>query len=419
MFFVYGESWLKSNKNDNIIEFNNILNSYLYFKKDTFDNLEILLKNNPKFIMGYCLKGFLLLLTRDTNKNKEIDLIIKIIEKNTFNLSEKLLQYINILREWSAGNLRVVQEILIKILINDPKDILAFRLYHFNQIFLSLNNNYLKKHLEKKKKWNEKDEYFPLVLGMTSYALEENNMYIEAELYAKESLNISSKDLWSIHAMCHLHDSKEENIEGENIFHDMKINWDLYGPMKRHLWWHKSLFYYYQKKYKECLSLYDNYIKNEDYFYLDFCNSASLLLRLKFEGIDIGNRMQILKKYADYFIYQNNLPFIDFHILLFYSHFDNSNFDYFESKEFINKYLNSDYENAYKNSLKPLIHIMKEKKIDNIDIVSNCFADLGGSFAQREVILLKLIDSNKGKKNNYTKVIKDKIINKRKFDECE
>ena len=63
MFFVYGESWLKSNKNDNIIEFNNILNSYLYFKKDTFDNLEILLKNNPKFIMGYCLKGFLLLLT--------------------------------------------------------------------------------------------------------------------------------------------------------------------------------------------------------------------------------------------------------------------------------------------------------------------------------------------------------------------
>ena len=151
MFFVYGESWLKSNKNENIIEFNNVLNSYLYFKKDTFDNLEILLKNNPKFIMGYCFKGFLLLLTRDINKNKEIDLIIKIIEKNTFNLSEKLLQYVNILREWSAGNLRIVQEILIKILINDPKDILAFRLYHFNQIFLGLNNDYLKNHLEIKK----------------------------------------------------------------------------------------------------------------------------------------------------------------------------------------------------------------------------------------------------------------------------
>ena len=62
---------------------------------------------------------------------------------------------------------------------------------------------------------------------------------------------------------------------------------------------------------------------------------------------------------------------------------------------------------------------MKEKKIDNIDIVSNCFDDLGGSFAQREVILLKLIDFNKDEKNNYSNIIKDLIINKRKFNKYE
>ena len=59
----------------------------------------------------------------------------------------------------------------------------------------------------------------------------------------------------------------------------------------------------------------------EDYHYLDFCNSVSLLIRLRIKGIDIGTRLEELKKFADYFLKQNTLPFIDFHLLLFYYYF--------------------------------------------------------------------------------------------------
>jgi len=414
---MYGESWITQNKEDNILEFNKALNSYLYFKKDSLDILNTLLKNNPKFIMAYCFKGFLLLLSRDSNNSQDLINIIQFIEKNKFNLNKKILKYIDVLKKWNSGNIKLAQDELINILLDDPKDILAFRLYHFNQIFLGLNKNYLKNHIEIKKNWNDKDEFYPLVLGMVSYALEESNMYVEAESYAKESLNISNKDLWSIHAMCHLHDSHQENFKGIKIFKDNKIEWDLYGPMKRHLWWHKSLFYYYQKNYKECVILYDDYVMIEDYHYLDFCNSVSLLIRLRIKGIDIGTRLEELKKFADYFLKQNTLPFIDFHLLLFYYYFENQNFDYFLCNEFKDKYFDSDYEESYNKSLKPLIDILINKKIENIDIVSNSLANLGGSFAQREIILLQLIDINKGKRNDYTQIIKDKIFDKKKLNE--
>jgi len=84
----------------------------------------------------------------------------------------------------------LVQKELLTLLRSDPKDILALRLYHFNQIFLGLDKNYLNNHLQILKKWNEKDEFYPLVLGMVSYALEESNNYIDAEFYAKKIVKL-------------------------------------------------------------------------------------------------------------------------------------------------------------------------------------------------------------------------------------
>jgi len=410
---MYGENWIKLHKLDDVVEFNKALSSYLYFKKDSLDIINVILANNPNFIMANCFKGFLILLSRDKNKGSELDKIFDIIKLNTLKINDKLLIYINILKKWNSGEIYLVQKELLNILRGDPKDILALRLYHFNQIFIGLDENYLNNHLQILKKWNEKDEFYPLVLGMVSYALEESNNYIDAEFYARKSLDISDKDLWSIHALCHLHDSNQHNSDGIHVLNDKKIEWSIYGPMKRHLWWHKSLFFYYESKFKECLILYDNYINNDDFFYLDFCNSASLLIRLKLKGVDIGNRLDQLKKSADYFLHQNTLPFIDFHLILFYFNLENNNSNYFLSKEFENKYINSDYINSYNKSLKPLINILDKNKIDNINIISDNFIGLGGSFAQREVILLQLLSINDDLENNYNKIIKDNIIKKK------
>ena len=100
-------------------------------------------------------------------------------------------------------------------------------------------------------------------------------------------------------------------------------------------------------------------------------------------------------------------------MILFYFNLENNNSNYFLSKEFENKYINSDYINSYNKSLKPLINILDKNKIDNINIISDNFIGLGGSFAQREVILLQLLSINDDLENNYNKIIKDNIIKKK------
>ena len=313
---LYGIEWISNKNQDDLIEFNKALNAYLYFKKNSIEILEKLVEKKQDFIIAHCFLGFLFLLSRDKNKIANVIQIIKKCKKLIKNASNKEIQYFKILILWSELKLNKVSNELLQILKNDPKDIMAFRLYHFNQIFLGIDQCYLDNHLELMKHWNTKDNYYNLVLGMTSFSYEENNQYEKSKELALESLSINEEDLWSWHALAHYCDSTQQNHKGMNLYNN--INWNLYGPMKRHLWWHKSLFYFYNNEYEKCLKLYDKYIFDKNEFYLDFCNAVSILIRLLLKNIDVIERMKKLKVIADYYLEQNSIPFIDFHIFLFF-----------------------------------------------------------------------------------------------------
>ena len=58
---------------------------------------------------------------------------------------------------------------------------------------------------------------------MTSYAFEENNIIDKAKLLALNSLKQSSNDLWSWHALLHVHDNENnDSINNNDNFN--KIN---------------------------------------------------------------------------------------------------------------------------------------------------------------------------------------------------
>jgi len=95
---MYGENWIKLHKLDDVVEFNKALRSYLYFKKYSLDIINVILTNNPNFIMANCFKGFLILLSRDKNKASELNKIFDTIKLNTLKINDKLLIYINILK---------------------------------------------------------------------------------------------------------------------------------------------------------------------------------------------------------------------------------------------------------------------------------------------------------------------------------
>ena len=392
----YFHYWVDSKKDEEIKKFQECIDSYIYFKKDSMLITNKLIRENRNFQAPKLLKTFLLLFSRDINKLTLAKDTIKSISVD--NINNHFHKYLEVAKLWINNDLKNLLNKLELIIKENPKDIFAIRLFHFNNIFVGIDGKFLDKHEEILSKWSENDQHYNLLLGMTSYAYEENNLIDKAKFLAVNSLKQSSNDLWSWHALLHVHDN-ENNDSINKIDNFNKINWSIYGPIKRHIWWHQSLILFYNQEYEKSLKLFDNYFSSSEIFYLDFCNACSFLLRLHYKGVDVKERMDKLKDYAEYFKNQHILPFIDYHLIFYYSYYDDQG--YFEQLEnrMEENYLESSFKENYINFLKPIINNMKTHELLNENIIKSQFKYLGGSFAQRELIFLSLIQNTKYEKN--------------------
>ena len=229
----YFYKWIDSNKDDEINSFKECIDSYIYFKKDAFYKTSKLIKKKPEFNAPKLLKIVLLLFSRDLQKISLARETLKSISTNKVN--DYFHQYLEIVNLWIENDLKNLLNKLELIIKDNPKDIFAIRLFHFNNIFLGIDSKFLNKHEEILSKWSENDQHYNLLLGMTSYAFEENNIIDKAKLLALNSLKQSSNDLWSWHALLHVHDNENnDSINNNDNFN--KINWSIYGPIKRHIW---------------------------------------------------------------------------------------------------------------------------------------------------------------------------------------
>ncbi len=392
-FFHY---WVDSKKDEEIKKFHECIDSYIYFKKDSMLKTNKLIRENRNFQAPKLLKTFLLLFSRDINKLTLAKDTIKSISVD--NINNHFHKYLEVAKLWINNDLKNLLNKLELIIKENPKDIFAIRLFHFNNIFLGIDGKFLNKHEEILCKWSENDQHYNLLLGMTSYAFEENNIIDKAKLLALNSLKQSSNDLWSWHALLHVHDNENnDSINKNDNFNE--INWSIYGPIKRHIWWHQSLILFYNQEYEKSLKLFDNYFSSSEIFYLDFCNACSFLLRLHYKGVDVKDKMDKLKDYAEYFKNQHILPFIDYHLIFYYLYCNDQ--DYFEQLEekMEENYLENSFKENYNNYLKPIIHSLKTNELLNENIIKSQFKYLGGSFAQRELIFLSLIQNTKYEKN--------------------
>ena len=392
----YFHYWVDSKKDEEIKKFQECIDSYIYFKKDSLLITNQLIRENRNFQAPKLLKTFLLLFSRDINKLTLAKDTIKSISVD--NINNHFHKYLEVAKLWINNDLKNLLNKLELIIKENPKDIFAIRLFHFNNIFLGIDGKFLDKHKEILSKWSENDQHYNLLLGMTSYAYEENNLIDKAKFLALNSLKQSSNDLWSWHALLHVHDNENNDSINKNDNFN-KINWSIYGPIKRHIWWHQSLILFYNQEYEKSLKLFDNYFSSSEIFYLDFCNACSFLLRLHYKGVDVKERMDKLKDYAEYFKNQHILPFIDYHLIFYYSYYDD--LVYFEQleKKMEENYLENSFKENYINFLKPIIKNMKTHELLNENLIKSQFKYLGGSFAQRELIFLSLIQNTKYEKN--------------------
>ncbi|MCR8825508.1 tetratricopeptide repeat protein [Pseudosulfitobacter koreensis] len=128
--------------------------------------------------------------------------------------------------------------------------------------------------------------------GMLAFGYEECHLLDQAEAAARRAMELRPDEPWAHHALAHIYLTRGDVAGGTVFLESVADTWrDLNSFMRSHNWWHLALFYISQGRHADVLRAYDENIwgLSKDYSQ-DQVSAVSLLARLDFAGVDVGDR---------------------------------------------------------------------------------------------------------------------------------
>lgn len=142
--------------------------------------------------------------------------------------------------------------------------------------------------------------------GMLAFGFEECHLLDEAEAAARHALTLDPSEPWAHHALAHVYLTRGQVAEGTAFLESVAHHWtDLNSFMHSHNWWHLALFYISADRTEDLLRAYDTHVWGlEKDYSQDQVGAVSLLARMEFAGVNVGDRWQdvadhIAKRGAD------------------------------------------------------------------------------------------------------------------------
>ncbi|NYZ69208.1 tetratricopeptide repeat protein, partial [Endozoicomonas sp. SM1973] len=269
----------------------NIISHIYNYQLGIPEALEALLIEHPQFTMAHIVQGYCVASEgRFSSLEAAKSIVTKLNELIEIAAPRELL-HIKALDLWSQGNLKDSFDIWESILRNWPLDLLAYRQLTGNLFWLGERRRMLDVAAKTSIVWHQGIPGYGYFLGPFAFALEEMGEYVLAEKYARQAVDINSADLWSKHVVAHVMEMQGRSKEGIGWLESSAATFEQHNAFKGHLWWHLALFNFELGNFDKVLQLYDDFIyPKPSTFYLDIQNAASMLTRLEFQGINVGNR---------------------------------------------------------------------------------------------------------------------------------
>ncbi|OJY63450.1 MAG: hypothetical protein BGP12_10455 [Rhodospirillales bacterium 70-18] len=139
--------------------------------------------------------------------------------------------------------------------------------------------------------WAPEHPGYGYILGCHAFALEETGDFAAAEAAGRAAIAAAPEDPWAVHAVAHVLEMTKRPAEGIAWIEGCRQGWSGCNNFAYHLYWHLALFHLEQGDTARVLALYDRAIRpdrSEDN--RDFANAASLLWRLRQDGVPVGGR---------------------------------------------------------------------------------------------------------------------------------
>jgi hypothetical protein len=138
--------------------------------------------------------------------------------------------------------------------------------------------------------WPDGQPGWGYVQGMHAFGLEENADYQQALARGQAALDHNPRDVWSVHAIAHVHEMRGAHRDGLAFLTATAPDWAS-SYFAGHNWWHRGLYHLELGETGEALALYDARIRaRRSTEWLDLIDAAALLWRLALYGADLGDR---------------------------------------------------------------------------------------------------------------------------------
>lgn len=268
-----------------------------------------MLSADPSFILGHVLASELQI------KNS-MDVILSLAAKKDMSNRETL--HVEAVKQWSSGNISKAQDVWDDIIVEYPTDIMALRFLTEYSIFFGPKARIRDSVARVLPRWKKEIPLYGYLFGLYSFGLEETNFYSEAEIQGRKGLELIPNDSWAVHAVAHVLEMEGRQEEGMEFMSKNEDQWKSSKSLACHNYWHWALYYVEKGNYEEALSILDSQILprcNGDHVF-PLSDGASLMSRLKYEGVDLGDRWQQLCRCWEGHTNERALVFFDAHMLM-------------------------------------------------------------------------------------------------------
>ncbi len=296
------------------------ITSYLASRTDTMALLEALLTDDPDMVMAVCFRGYLLRLAAHPQFHPALDACIEraqaLVTAGAANPRER--KHVEALALWRLDQTSAALDCLEEILAAHPLDMLALRIAHYMHFYNGVGEVMKDSTARVLPAWSEEHPHYFYLQGMHAFGLEESGDYASALAHGQAAVAHNPSDIWATHAVSHVFQMLDRHEDGLDWLEGLKHHWSGLNNFRHHVVWHGALHHIGLGQPEAALAVYDESLAaavNDD-FYLDVCNSAALLWRLQFLGLDVGDRWQAMTDLCVKHIPDHELLFASLHYLI-------------------------------------------------------------------------------------------------------
>lgn len=267
------------------------LDQALAMRGDPLAVLDETLEATPGFVLGQCLRAELQLLTTERARVAPAARDVAMAEALTGAANDRERGHIAAIRAWLEGDLEQAVECWENVLLDYPRDLMALYAAHMTDFFLGDAAQMRDRFARAMRAWDADTPGYGFVLGMYGFSLEEAGDFVRGEDFCRKAVELNPKDVYAIHGVAHVLEMMGRQEEGIEWMTSRQDDWAVDCGFAIHLWWHTAMYHLDLGQYERVFEIYENGIRHSaDGISLEELDAASMLWRLSLLGVDVSDR---------------------------------------------------------------------------------------------------------------------------------